>query len=208
MHLWYAAFGSNLSRDRFLIYLQGGVPPHSPNPAPQPGARDRTPPTAEWVGEVEAELYFATSSQRWGGGGVAFLEVDPSRFTRSRPVARIRAYRLSLSQLEDVYGQENGVEARPAIDVDVLVHHGHLDLLPRRYGRLAVVGFHDGAPLVTITSSEQQEVNSPSFAYARTIVAGLTEAFGLSVDEAVQYLIDSGVDEEAAFKFAARLREN
>lgn len=208
MQLWYAAFGSNLSRDRFLVYLEGGVPPHSPNPKPQPGARDSSLPTGEWTGEVDAELYFGASSKRWGGGGVAFLDVDPASWTRPAPRAQMRAYQISLSQLEDVFAQENGLDETPTIDIDALLAAGQLDALSTWYGRLAVVGTHDGAPLVTITSSTRHAPNDPSFPYARTIVAGLVEACGLSVDEALAYLRESGVDDDATFRFGARLRDN
>jgi len=208
VQLWYAAFGSNLSRDRFLVYLHGGVPAHSPNPTPQPGARDQSPPTAEWTGEIDAELYFGATSQRWGGGGVAFLDVDPTSWTRPLPRARMRAYRISLAQLEDVFGQENGLDDPPSIDIDALLSAGRLDALSTRYGRLAIVGTHDGAPLITITSATRQVANNPSFAYARTIVSGLVDAFGLSLADATSYLAENGVDAEMALSFGSRLRDN
>lgn len=62
--------------------------------------------------------------------------------------------------------------------------------------------------MITITSAERQEANPPSFAYVRTIVDGLTEASGLSIDEALCYLVTSGVNEQDAFEYAARLRDN
>jgi len=208
MQLWYAAYGSNLSRERFLVYLDGGVPAHSPNPTPQPGARDASPPTGEWTGEIDAELYFGASSQRWGGGGVAFLDVDRTTWTRAQPRARMRAYRISLAQLEDVFGQENGLDSPPTIDIDALLASGRLDALSTRYGRLAIVGTHDGAPLITITSAARQPTNGPSFAYARTIIGGLVDAFDLTIAEATAYLAESGVDDEATFLFESRLRDN
>ncbi len=40
--VWYASFGSNLNRNRFMRYIDGGVAAGAK--IPQPGCSDKTPP--------------------------------------------------------------------------------------------------------------------------------------------------------------------
>ena len=72
--VWYVAYGSNLSQDRFACYVAGR--PAGGRPAQLPGCRDRTPPR-EIVGlPAPGPLRFGGLSRVWGGG-LAFL--DPER---------------------------------------------------------------------------------------------------------------------------------
>lgn len=204
--VWYTAFGSNLSSARFRNYLVGGTPARSTNPAPQQGARDATPPRDTWAGRIPGELYFGATSDRWGGCGVAFF--DP---TTREAETLVRAYLISVPQLEDVYRQENRADAIAPIDLVALTAADHLDLYPSRYGRLAVVGTHDdGRAMVTITSADRQVPNAPHDSYLLTICDGLREAFDLGVDDLISYLGArvglAGTD--AGSHLAERLREN
>lgn len=181
--VWYAAFGSNLSRERFDVYLSGGAPPRSTNRTPQSGARDSTPPRASWSGRVPGELYFGAASDRWGGRGVAFFDSSTKHETL------MRAYLISIGQFQDVCRQENRADAVAPIDLDELRGAGSLDLYGSRYGRLVLVDTHDdGRPMVTITSASRQEPNPPDASYLLTIRDGLSEAFDLTTDDIALYL--------------------
>jgi hypothetical protein len=74
-YVWYVAYASNLFEERFLHYIRGGGFRLGGSYAD--GCTDTTPPVANKQIRIPHRLYFAKSSSRWGGGGVAF--VDPDR---------------------------------------------------------------------------------------------------------------------------------
>jgi hypothetical protein len=96
-HLWYAGYGSNLSRERFACYLQGGTPRGAHHK--YVGCRDRTPPQATVPLRVTGRLTFAGESTLWGGG-LAYLDPEAD----GEVVAR--GYLVTTEQLDDVAAQE------------------------------------------------------------------------------------------------------
>ncbi len=76
-HVWYVAYGSNLSAERFSCYLQGGQPPGAA--FTYPGARDQTPPRASKAVWLPGSVYFATESQVWGGGRALYDPDAPGK---------------------------------------------------------------------------------------------------------------------------------
>ena len=184
--VWYAAFGSNLLRERFVTYLTGGPVPYSTGRV-QAGARDRRPPSAERTVEIDRRLYFAGSSPGWGHGGVAFIG-GPTVDERS---ALVRLWRITWSQFEDVFAQENASTAPLAIDCEAVTAAGGLDLLPSRFGRVAPLGpGPDGAPMVTVTAPSDAALPSrpADRSYLRVVGLGLMQAFGLTAPAAADYL--------------------
>ena len=110
-YVWYASFGSNILAERFNCYLAGGRVEGMVRD--MPGSRDPTPPShwARWD-DVPYRMFFAHSSPTWGGGGVAFVDVDaPSPANLG---TTFRLYRVTLQQYNDVLGQENGISAARA----------------------------------------------------------------------------------------------
>jgi hypothetical protein len=95
--VWYAGYGSNLSRDRFSCYIAGGTPAGTIRT--YDGCRDRTPPRRTTALRFPGALAFAGESTVWGGG-TAFL--DPGG--DNEVVAR--AYLVTVDQLDDVAAQE------------------------------------------------------------------------------------------------------
>lgn len=105
-YVWYASFGSNILAERFNCYLAGGRVEGMVRD--MPGSRDPTPPShwARWD-DVPYRMFFAHSSPTWGGGGVAFVDVDaPSPANLG---TTFRLYRVTLQQYNDVLAQENGM---------------------------------------------------------------------------------------------------
>lgn len=129
------------------------------------------------------ELYFAGNSNRWGGGGVAFVDPRPSE---AQTLAR--RYLISWDQLEDIHRQENrSATIEPASETD-LEKLGALKLYGGSYETLLWCGRHiDGAPMVTITSGIRRPANPPSVDYLEVIGRGLTE-LGHNADEISAYL--------------------
>ncbi len=193
-HLWYASFGSNLLRARFEKYLNGGTPARATG-HPEHGARDSSDPVDQMVLTVDHEIFFAHSSQKWDGGGVAFLDTAVGTDGSS---TRCRAYKITVEQFEDVYQQENGADAPVLLDLDGLGRHGVVEQHDGLYGLALLLSTHDdGCPVVTITTGRTDlELNAPSVGYASTMAQGLMECMGIARDEAVDYVLGiRGVDE-------------
>ena len=183
--VWYASYGSNLHRDRFLHYLRGGV--HDETGTGHRGARDPQPPQADRPVRLPYPVYFAGRSRRWSGGGVAFLGHD--RQTPSPTLSR--AYLLTVGQLEDVLSQESGRDPEP-LDVDAVVRAGAHAAGDGYYDRVLHCGDHDGVPVLTFTSLRPmpaEALAAPAAAYLRTIARGLRDSHRLGLAEIVAYLL-------------------
>ena len=184
--LWYVSYGSNLLRRRFLSYLVGGPIPGATDGRSQAGSRDPTPPRDDRPLQIDHTLLFALQSKRWGGGGVAFVDPHESPVTPTLG----RAWDITLEQLEDVFRQENSQDHTIAIDLAQLADRGVIDAYPSAYGRLLYLGHHeDGLPEVTLTcTARPAQLNPAHSSYLGVIREGLAECWGLTVQEATEYL--------------------
>ncbi len=182
MQVWYASYGSNLSRDRFLHYLRGGRPEGASRT--YPGARDHTLPADDRPLTLPGEMFFAWASPTWGGG-IAFYDADAPGPTLAR------AYLVTEHQFADVAAQE--MHQLPGEDLDLahVLEHSRHDLGPGRYEALHLVGELEGAPVLTFTAPDPTALhhNSPVRAYLAMLVAGLRETHGLTDVEITDYLL-------------------
>lgn len=177
-HVWYAAYGSNLSRARFDVYLRGGTPEGATHE--YPGCRDPADPLEDRALEIDRELMFGGTSHTWGGG-VALVDPDVSGKTKAR------LYLISLEQFEDVVAQENWLACG-----SVRLGHTEDEISigsERVYGLVVALGPLDGRPVLTVTQQRGTAIAKPSVAYLRHIAIGLREAHGLDTDEAATYLL-------------------
>lgn len=178
-HVWYASYGSNLSRHRFERYLHGGTPVGGRRR--YRGARDRTPPAEDRPFHLPWRLRFGGASRTWGGGGMAFVDVT----AHGRTLARM--YRLRTGQFTDVHAQENGGIALPT-DVGALPPGTPVRAGGGNYPMLVCCGRIDGVPIVTFTSDGLPRRAAPATAYLRTIAAGLAESHRLGPKAIARYL--------------------
>ncbi len=183
MDVWYAAYGSNLLEARFLTYLRGGEVPGSGRM--QHGARDATDPRDSRPYRLDRTMLFGGEAGGWQGRGVCF--VDPHRDAPGDTLGR--AWLLTTEQLADVWAQENGSTVGPAIDLGELAAAGSADLGSGWYRRLEYLGELDGLPVATITCEVAPERNPPGLDYASIVGRGIVETWGLSPQEATDYLI-------------------
>ena len=102
-YVWYACYGSNINRARFMRYIDG--------------CSDTTPPVEDRPFELPYSIYFAASSVRWENKAVAFL--DDSRTGH----ALGRIYKISREQYDEVKLQE-GVKYTKQVEL------GEVDGLP------------------------------------------------------------------------------
>lgn len=177
-HVWYASYGSNLSRHRFERYLHGGTPVGGRRR--YRGARDRTPPGGDRPYRLPWRLRFGGASRTWGGG-MAFVDM----LEGGRTLAR--AYRLTTGQFTDVHAQENGGDAHPT-DPAALAPGTPVRAGGGNYPVIVCCGHIDGIPVVTFTSDAPPRRAAPASAYLRTISAGLAEAHGLGAHAIARYL--------------------
>ena len=104
--VWYAAYGSNLSTERFEYYILGGVCPI--NGKPYTGCTDKTRWSQSLVRTVPGSMYFANKSSSWERKGVAFYAPDCAGETI------MRFYMITFGQLKDIQEQEGGWYRRMA----------------------------------------------------------------------------------------------
>lgn len=188
--VWYAVYGSNLLRDRFLCYLEGRAP--APNVRAPARCISGTRIQGDQPFPLKFELYFARKFKNWGGGGVAFVgirEINPS------PTLG-RAYLLTLSQFTHVAKEENGGKRPVSITNEVLTGTSPATIEGADLYRILLpCGFLDEIPVVTLTGSPEQMMhrNPPSELYLSKIRAGLRETYPSMPENAIDaYLRNAG----------------
>lgn len=182
--VWYVAYGSNLSFDRFMCYLAGGRPVGGSRT--YPGARDPRPPLDIRPLRLAGRVYFSLQSRVWGGG-MAFFDA-----TGTGTVAA-RAYRLRCSQFADVAAQEMHRDPLADLELARVLQHGRWSYGPGRYETLIRLGELDAAPMLTLTAPwgvDDVQHATPSAAYLTVIAAGLQESHGWSREHVADYLAD------------------
>ena len=167
-HVWYAGYGSNLSRQRFLCYILGGKP--ALGSKDHEGSKDHAPPTEDRILTVKHRLYFAlpegsTGTENWGPGGVAFIDTESDESAETI----CRMWRITGEQYADVRRQEGLTW----------------------YDKEIALGEADGIPILTVSHGRRlKHTVTPSPAYLKTIATGLKETAGLSTEEIAIYLLD------------------
>ena len=166
-YVWYVSYGSNMLKERFMHYIEGGR--FEGGGAWHEPCADTTPPLAVRAYDIPFDMYFGNSSGSWGGKGVSFLDItQPGQ-------AKGVAYQITREQFEHVACQENG-GCEPAYS------HGW-------YDTVVSLGELDGYEVVTITNSEVRDYNEPSEAYLQTLHRGLRENYPeMSDAEIEEYL--------------------
>ena len=178
--LWYVAYGSNLSLERFRVYLRGGRP--AGGAREYPGCRDPLDPDRDVSSMIPGGLRFVGVSSVWGGGMAVY---DPGAVGQ----IAVRAYLISAEQFVDVLAQEMRLESDLEVNLSAVRETGWHSLGPGRYQTLAHLGSRNGLPMLTFTSAGiDPHVNAPSEGYLRTIAVGLRESHGWTSRAIGRYL--------------------
>jgi hypothetical protein len=155
----YAAYGSNLLKERLLAYIigesfRGITKKHT-------GCPDKTEPVSLGWKRTPYRVYFGSYS-RWWYGGVAFLspEVEPN----SEYHAVVRLWKMKREQYECVKSQEG-----------------------ESYAKEIKLGTLDGLEILTFTSEEKLNYNPPSKLYLDVLKEGLKETTGWTDEEIDKY---------------------
>lgn len=206
LNVMYASYGSNLHRDRFMTYIQGGTPPGGRRH--YPGCTDTTEPEFDIPIRYEGgyRTHFALTSSVWRGG-IAFLDK-----TDDDPHASAlgRAYKLSIDQFDEVVHFENGgfvAKTATKVPLDEVLTTGRAVTGPGSYETMLHIGDYKGMPVITFTAPFSAHealshsgtltrnavrlpvrTNKPSPAYCRMIGSGLQETFGIDEVQAADLL--------------------
>jgi hypothetical protein len=170
-HVWYVAYGSNLSRQRFQVYLHGGTPVGGARG--HLGARDGRGPVEDVSLLIPGGLRFVGVSSVWGGGMAIYAP-------RVAGQVAARGYLITAEQFVDVLAQEMRLEPELDVNLAAVRETGWHSLGPGRYQTLAHLGDRDEFPMLTFTSADvdHHPLNAPTEGYLRTIAVGLHEAHG------------------------------
>jgi len=175
--VWYVSYGSNLSAERFLCYIEGGTPRGAAHA--MPGCRDTSAPRGSRRVELPFPLVFGGLS-KVGNGGPVFLDME----VPGRTLAR--AWLITREQFCDVTAQENYLPVGSVSIPSRFFEEGGVLLPSSRYGRLVAPPI-EGICAATFTCTERPTPRLPDPAYLRFIVSGLCE-LGLSRQEVMAYL--------------------
>ena len=182
--VWYACYGSNCARSRFLVYLTGGRAEGADHD--HEGARNDAPPIADGPVVFGTNICFAGHSARWNGAP-AFLE-----HRAAATGALGRRYLITLEQFADVHAQENRI--RPGglefpDDILDLAPGQQQTVIDGTYGAVVALDPVDGHPTFTFTAPtppEQRPPAAPSAPYLATILHGLREVHDLDDTDIVE----------------------
>lgn len=180
--VWYAAYGSNLQRERFLLYIRGGRATGSHRVLP--GVRDTRDPTGDRALTLPGRVRFGWTSPTWRGG-IAFY--DPDLDGR----AFARAYRITAAQFADLAAQEMHTDPGHGLDLATVLSQGRHSHGPGHYETLHLVGELNGLPVLTFSASSWREIppNQPSADYLAIMWRGLRTTHGLDADACADHLL-------------------
>lgn len=160
-YVWYACYGSNILKERFMHYIKGGKCRF--NDAYYNGCKDKSDPLDERPFTIPHKLYFAMNSRKWENDGVAFLhpEKDDSIMTLGK------IYKITCDQFKDIQKQEGD----------------------SWYNKILCLGEVDGIPVKTFTHSCVVDERKPCDKYINVIMLGLKETYPKMPDEEIEQYI-------------------
>ena len=180
-HIWYVAYGTNLSRQRFRYYLRGGQPDGLERD--YPGCRDKSDEIATFGLLITGGLYFAGHSSVWRAG-MAFYDANVAGEVAAR------AYLITTEQFVDVLAQETRQSPGMTLDLGPVFRGERYSNGVGGYPILVRVGERHGLPLVTFTRDRRNvsTLAAPSVLYLAAMATGLREAHGWSRTQIDRYL--------------------
>ncbi len=186
--VWYACYGSNLWKKRFLLYIQGDRVDFIDKT--YSGCTDKTPPQKNKPYSIPYELYFSKTSSLWEDKGVAFVKSQPD----SSVTTLSRIYLITRSQFEQVFLQENGLDPGTnsiELDLEKIKDKGQSIVNDNWYGRMIYIGEDEGYPILTFTApwgDDLIQLNPPGEKYLKVIINGIKECYEMKNEEILDYL--------------------
>ncbi len=182
--VWYASYGSNICMDRFLCYIQGGIPQGSSKL--HHGCTDKSLPEKTKNIVINRQLYFAKEYSSWGRGGVAFIKNEVT----DEVITLGRMYLITYNQFIEVVKQENDYTGELVMVFRDAIDKGNAVFLNNAwYGNLVYLGEEQGLPIFTFTNQDDlnDEINPPAKEYLDTLKRGVKESYEISDSEIQDY---------------------
>ena len=195
-YVWYAVYGSNLSRERFNVYIKGGKINTSCKIKEYQGCSCHHPPIDDKPYKIKHELYFAKESPTWCEHGVAFIKSEGCKTKDLMTLGRI--YLITKEQFIDILNQENGKE--PPYDVYTVdfdrIIRDKINIVGKLgwYTRILYLGGEEGYPVFTFTGrwddTEIENIkNLPSRLYKSYIIQGIHETYpSMNINQIMCYI--------------------
>jgi hypothetical protein len=180
-HIWYVAYGSNLSRERFHHYLRGGRPHGSDRQ--YPGCRDTSDPLDSFGLLITGGVYFAGRSSAWRAGMAFYDPEAPGEVA-------VRSYLITAEQFVDVLAQETRRSPGMGLDLAPAFRGQRYSNGVGGYPILVRLGARRGVPLVTFTRDwrSPSTLVAPTRPYLAAMATGLHEAHRWSWTQIDRYL--------------------
>lgn len=188
--IWYASYGSNLLKERFLRYIEGGRARGAS--FSNPGCLDKSHPRKEKAVTIHHQMYFAGNIEGWENLGVAFIKKEQDRSVHTLG----RMYLITREQFLQVVMQENGYDPSCeslSIDLDTVLENGSIEIPELLYGHIMCIGQNDSFPIVTFTSCRDDSsvrYERPGDKYLKLISEGIRETYKFPDREIARYLVD------------------
>ncbi|MCM8772324.1 MAG: gamma-glutamylcyclotransferase [Candidatus Omnitrophica bacterium] len=159
-YLIYAAYGSNLLKERFIVYIKGG---YFENRHYEGSSDKSDPEDLGWI-YVPHRLYFAKKSPTWDNKGVAFLSCKKEENPEYHAIVRL--WKISEKQFEDLHKQEG----------------------LKWYHKIMLLGEKNGLLIKTFTGCWENEKQEPSEKYLNIIKKGLKETTDWNEQKIEEYI--------------------
>ena len=164
-YVWYVSYGSNMLRERFLCYIEGGSYEGSRY---HPPCEDTSHPIAVKAIDIPFDMYFANHSGSWENAGVSFLD------TTKKGKALGVAYLITRAQFRHVAAREN-CGRYPQEDESYGWYENIIDL-----------GKMEGFEVKTVTNRTLRPYNEPCQAYWDTLYEGIRKNWPDMADEDIE----------------------
>lgn len=172
--LWYACYGSNINKERFMKYIEG--------------CSDKTPPRDERPFIFDYPIYFSNNSPSWDYKGVAFLDINK----KGKSFGKI--YLITKEQFEEIklqegsnrnwYGKTVCLGSLDGIPVKTITKEERTsDVIPStRYIVVIKKGIRDTYPEMTLPDIDAYLMKSYLNEYHVSVLKHLrSQAHGVSV---------------------------
>lgn len=170
-YVWYATYGSGLSKEHFLLSITGADPAKTMRH--NVGCSNKSEPLKDTFISLPYKLFFAGHCEVHGGG---HAYVDYRRDENAHTIAR--AYLITREQFEEIACQENLHQKVQNTPFKEATRHGHATIgYNGDYDELLYCGDMDGYPIYSLTTSNPDAPHTaPAGAYTDVIRKGLSEA--------------------------------
>jgi len=185
-HVWYATYGTGLSKENFMQQIDGGS--HEGSSRVFPGCNDKTPPLHDAFLSLPYAMYFAGHSPAWGGS--SYINILPEPSQSAHTIAR--AYLITVKQFEEIVAHHNDRAAVQALPLKEAMQYGHATIGDGsgHYDELVFCGNKDGLPIFTVTAVKPElPYTPPNPLYTRMVCKGLSENAEFDRREAIEYML-------------------